>query len=202
VKTMKYLTAVILLISMASCSTVDKFRSYVKNEDCRSYEYAALAFPVNSNGTIDQSNAGVSCGNSLNQAENIAKSYCENNYGNGRKCIATVNYYRSSNRFENVVQQNLAIAKREQNERFYENLKDRCTQIGFQRDTAQHSDCVLKLAQQTEQMQQQQNAINQQQQDRALMQMMQGLQMMNPPTPAPTQTTCNQMGPYLNCTTR
>jgi hypothetical protein len=198
------LLTLVATLSITACTTVQMFKSEVNASYCKPFEYATLAFPINANGTLDKANAGVGCGGNITDAEQTATNYCETHYGKGRKCIIAVHYTRSENKFEDVMQQNFAEIRRQQSEQYYENLKDRCVQIGYQRGTTQNSDCVMKLVQQNAQMQQQQNAINQQQQDRALMQMMQGLQMMSPPASptVPIQTTCNKSGTFVNCTTR
>ena len=193
------------LFFITSCSTVDQFRSYVNNSSCRPHQYAALAFPLNANGTVIEGGAGVSCSSSLYSAKQIAKDYCERNYANGRSCVVSVTYDRSTGRFENVTQQNIAEARSEQANRYIDNLKDRCAQIGYQRETPQNADCVLKLSQQAALLQQQQNAINQQQQDRALIQMMQGIQMMNQAAPVPpTSINCQSytLGHVVNTNCR
>lgn len=193
----------LVFLMLVGCSTTDQFRAFAKNAQCSAYGYAALANPINANGSIDDSVASVGCNNSLNTLEEGTLKKCEADYG--RKCLISMTYTRSSDSFEYLQPQNIADARQRQAEQYYESLKNQCNLIGYVKGTTQNSDCVMKLAQQAQQqsaIQVQQNAINRQQQDAAFWQMLQSIQMMNQPVAAPLQTTCNRVGQYVNCTTR
>lgn len=186
-------------IFLTGCGTSDQFKSVVKSDKCIT-NYAVLANPITANGSVDDSVASYGCNDSLAASEADTLRSCETSYG--KKCLITMIYSRHDDRFESTVQRNISAARQGQAQQYYENLKDRCVLIGYAKGTAQNSDCVMRLVQNAEQLQQQQNVINQQQQDNRYWQMLQGLQILNQPVVVPSQTTCNQVGQYINCTTR
>jgi len=189
-----------------------QFKEFANSDRCINRYYASMAVRLKEDGSPNYaSNAAWSCGISMDDVDRNSIRECETQ---GGKCMIVRQSNRySANQITNVESERMAEEKNKKYQDFIASLRNRCSEFGFASDTPQHSDCMLKLNQQMLQnlqhqqaLKQQKEAIEQQRQDNAMKQILQGLQMMSPPstynqqTPV-TQTITTPNGKTINCTT-
>lgn len=174
---MKNWTLMCCVAFLSGCATIhDEFRSFL--DTCPPQNrYGVLSLPKTADGSSNYLYGwGASCFNDLEKTKIYAVENCQQR--TQKACIPVKVYDRKTNEVQDLESRNMAEVKQARNQAYLDALRNQCDAFGYQRGTQAHSDCMMKLNQQTIQLLQQQQALKQQKDISDDQKLFQSLQML------------------------